>query len=149
MIYYLGRLNFTTKVAIKKTTQQKYKELRGQVIDELHNDFTYFLALFKMHHDAKIKIGPGVKRIHFRPSLHNFLQTNAVIERVDGTEMTISHTECLNKSTNATILGNAMRNAISPDTCEYKMNHKNDGCSFCGSFNNLRVSDFYSFNSKQ
>ena len=149
MIYYLGRLNFTTKEAIKKTTQKKYKELRGQVIDELHSDFAYFLALFKMHHDAKVKIGPGVKRIHFRPSLHNFLQTNAIIERIDGTEMSISHTECLNKSTNTTILGCAMRKAIYPHTYEYKMNCKNDVCCFCGSSNNLAVDHIYPFSKLQ
>lgn len=131
-LYYIGNLEFKTKISCKKYVQNIINTLGITIINNQHIKYDFFLNLLNNHPNAIEKIGIGIDYFYIQSNVMNKKYYQTMIKRLDGSHIDFSYIVCCEFKERSTIynLTVAMRRAISQEIINYKQNNKLI-CSFC------------------
>lgn len=136
-LFLIAGESFTTKSSLQeriKTILHRYKNKEYLSKD----DFEFMFEVLKMHPDASVKIGNGVKAIYIKQNPIYKNTRGFWIVREDNSETDFSYLECLKETPHERLFISACRVAISPYIKEFKENFfdqlpgKKSICPFTG-----------------
>lgn len=140
--YFIGSVGFVTKGEIKPYVKERLCVKGYGEVYTTDDIFELIHDILKLHIKYEKKIGSGIKSFSIEPNAMTQRDYTIVINRTDGTRENFSWVDCIEGQKNkSTLLSDAMREAISIYTYEYKKSQKLY-CRECGE-NNLEAQDFH------
>jgi hypothetical protein len=131
--YYIGTLKFKTIKECENYVRDKIGT-EPRIIKRCDEQFQFFRHLLRNHSEYKTKKGTGIEQFEFIKNPLNKKAMHGTIKRNDGTTTDFSWLHCCrNNNTKLTdnSLNNAMRQAISKDTIQFKKQQASLLCQLC------------------
>lgn len=132
--YQIGENKFTSKNACYLFTKNIISKNGFGIINETNKDFPYFISLINNHSESELKIGVGIKYFIIESNPWNKSVFQTAIQRTDGSRETFSWKHCceFKQRTNKQLLIQAMRQAVSEKTIDFKRKNKHNLiCNIC------------------
>jgi hypothetical protein len=116
--FWIGQRRYRTKgEAAEAVRKVLYRYAVGSVVDQ-EDDHLLLLDLLDMHHEADIKIGPGVEAFAIAPPQRGRYPGFEVI-RTDGSRIDFSYQTCMKPPSHRQQVMNVMRDEVKSDTNAY------------------------------